>query len=344
MAGPVLRPGRKRQDNGGEALNDGFPRPRLVASKCLGFEACRYDGGMISSDAVEQLREAADFLPVCAEMEIGLGVPRRFVRVIGVGPKARLVQPATGLDVTDKMNSFAGSHLSSLRDIDGFILKSRSPSCGIKDVKHYTAAEKGFAAETSAGLFGAAVLEAFPGTAVEDEDRLRNMRIRDHFLTRIFTAARFRRARDAKDIRALIDFHSDNKYLLMVHGPAAMQKLGRLVANHDRMPLASVLEDYGRLLGVAMAKGPTFKAYVNFLQHAFGYVSKELGRPERELFLDTLELYREDRVPLESPMSLLRAWVARFNVGYLKRQTIFRPYPSDLSPGLDPAREKDYWK
>jgi uncharacterized protein YbgA (DUF1722 family)/uncharacterized protein YbbK (DUF523 family) len=325
-------------------LNDGFPRPRLVASKCLGFEACRYDGGMISSDAVEQLREATDFLPVCAEMEIGLGVPRRFVRVIGVGPKARLVQPATGLDVTDKMNSFAGSHLSSLRDIDGFILKSRSPSCGIKDVKHYTAAEKGFAAETSAGLFGAAVLEAFPGTAVEDEDRLRNLRIRDHFLTRIFTAARFRRARDAKDIRALIDFHSDNKYLLMVHGPDTMQKLGRLVANHDIRPLASVLEDYGRLLGVAMAKGPTFKAYINFIQHAFGYVTKELGRQERELFLDTLDLYREDRVPLESPMSLLRAWVARFNVGYLKRQTIFRPYPSALSPGLDPAREKDYWK
>jgi uncharacterized protein YbgA (DUF1722 family) len=277
-------------------------------------------------------------------MAIGLGVPRRFVRVIGAGKKGRLVQPATGLDVTDKMNEFAASHLSSLRDIDGFILKSRSPSCGIKDVKHYTAVEKGFSAETSAGLFGAAVLEAFPGTAVEDEDRLRNLRIRDHFLTRIFTAARFRRARDAKDTRALVDFHSDHKYLLMVYGPANLQKLGRLVANHEKRPLPAVLLDYERLLGAAMARGPTFKAYINFLQHAFGYVSKELARPERELFLDTLELYREDRVPLESPMSLLRAWVARFDVGYLKRQTIFGPYPPALSPGLDPAREKDYWK
>ena len=328
----------------GVTMTDDFPRPRLVASKCLGFAACRYDGGMISSDAVERLREHADFLPVCPELEIGLGVPRRFVRVVGAGKKGRLVQPATGIDVTEKMNEFTASHLAALHDIDGFLLKSRSPSCGIKDVKRYTAVEKGATAETSSGLFGAAVLEAFPGTAIEDEDRLRNLRIRDHFLTRVFTTARFRRARDAGDIRALIGFHSDNKYLLMAHGPVAMQKLGRLVANHEKRPLEAVLDGYAGVLATAMAKGPTFKAYINFLQHGFGYVSKQLSKAERELFLDTLELYREDRVPLESPLSLLRAWVARFDVGYLKRQTIFRPYPPALSPGLDPAREKDYWK
>ncbi|MDD4858406.1 MAG: DUF523 domain-containing protein, partial [Candidatus Krumholzibacteria bacterium] len=110
-------------------------RPTVVVSKCLGFAACRYNGLGISSDFVKALMPDVDFVPVCAEVEIGLGVPREPIRVASGPNGLRLLQPSTGLDVTERMVRFARTFLESLSAVDGFILKSRSPSCGVRDVK-----------------------------------------------------------------------------------------------------------------------------------------------------------------------------------------------------------------
>lgn len=120
-----------------------FPRPNIVISRCIEFDHCRYDGSMITSDFVAALKPHAHFIPVCAEMEIGLGVPRSSIRIVSVKGELRLIQPATGLDVTDKMVSFSRSFLCSLSGIDGFILKFRSPSCGMKDIKVYSSPDSG---------------------------------------------------------------------------------------------------------------------------------------------------------------------------------------------------------
>jgi len=89
---------------------------------------------MIPSDFVKALKPKVNFIPVCAEMEIGLGVPRDPIRIVSIKGEQRLVQPTTGQDVTDKMRDFSTHFLSSLPEIDGFILKYRSPSCGFKDI------------------------------------------------------------------------------------------------------------------------------------------------------------------------------------------------------------------
>jgi len=77
----------------------------VVSSKCLEFEACRYNGVMIPDPFVRKLIPLADFLPVCPEMEIGLGVPRDPIRVVSEKGGLRLIQPSTGLDCTEKMLS-----------------------------------------------------------------------------------------------------------------------------------------------------------------------------------------------------------------------------------------------
>ena len=82
-----------------------FARPRIVSSKCLEFDSCRYDGGRIASDEVSQLRPHADFLPLCPEVEIGLGIPRSPIRIVDL-ERRRLIQPATGRDLTAAMGSF----------------------------------------------------------------------------------------------------------------------------------------------------------------------------------------------------------------------------------------------
>ena len=104
-----------------------MPQPRLVVSKCLGFDHCRYDGSIIPDPVVDSLRPWVEFLPVCPEVELGLGAPRPPVRLVRVGGEVRLLQPATGCDPTDAMRAFAASFLDALPPVDGFLLKNRSP-------------------------------------------------------------------------------------------------------------------------------------------------------------------------------------------------------------------------
>jgi len=101
-----------------------YPRPRLVVSRCIEFDPCRYDGSKIPSPTVARLREYADCIPVCPEVEIGLGIPRATVRIVRIDGADHLMQPATGRDVTEEMSAFAAGYLDSLPQIDGFILKS----------------------------------------------------------------------------------------------------------------------------------------------------------------------------------------------------------------------------
>jgi uncharacterized protein YbbK (DUF523 family) len=129
-------------------------QPRLVVSKCLGFDHCRYDGSIIPDPVVDSLRPWVEFIPVCPEVELGLGAPRPPVRLVRVGGEVRLLQPATGRDLTDAMRAFAASFLDGLPPVDGFLLKNRSPSCGVKDAKVYAGPEKAPAVGRGRGCSG----------------------------------------------------------------------------------------------------------------------------------------------------------------------------------------------
>ena len=111
--------------------DDKDTKPRIVVSLFLGFERCRYDGQTLKDVFVEKIKDYAEIVTVCAEVEIGLGVPRKAVRIADENGEYKLYQPSSGLDVTDKMNAFIKKYMENLGEIDGFILKNRSPTCGI---------------------------------------------------------------------------------------------------------------------------------------------------------------------------------------------------------------------
>ena len=216
-----------------------FVKPRVVVSKCLEFDHCRYNGAMISSLIVAKLKEYVDFLPVCVEVEIGLGIPRSPVRIILEKGEHKLIQPSSGKDVTEDMNAFCTDFLDSLEEIDGFILKFGSPSCGLKDVKVYPSISKSGAIEKTSGYFGNEILKRYPFLPIEDEGRLRNSRIKEHFLTKLFIFAAFRKVKSEGNIKNLVKFHTENKYLLMAYSKAELRKLGAIVANKERKPLTN---------------------------------------------------------------------------------------------------------
>jgi len=312
-----------------------FSRPIIVISKCLGFAACRYDGQIVSSPFVESMKPFVEFIDTCPECEIGLGVPREPIIIVLDGEK-RLVQPASGLDLTEQMIKFAHSYLEELADFDGFILKSKSPSCGIgttkvfSDVNAYFDSDEWFSRNEN-GFFADAIFEEFWHLPIVDEFGMSDTMIRDHFLTRIFTLASFRDFWNSKSIDSLLEFHTRNKLLFMAYNKELMTIMGNIVANHGGLKVDDVYEQYLQFLLELLSSPARSSSTINAMMHAFGYFSRNLSARDKFLFLNKLQAYREDSSVLFELRELLRSRVEQFKIEYLYSQTLFSPYPSEIS-------------
>ncbi|MCJ7443863.1 MAG: DUF523 and DUF1722 domain-containing protein [Methanotrichaceae archaeon] len=305
-----------------------FVRPKIIISRCIEFDHCRYDGKMIPSDFVDMIKPYVDFMPICAEVEISLGIPRDPIRIVKVGSNLRLIQPTTGLDLTDKMETFANEFVSLHEEIDGSILKFRSPSCGLRDVKVYTELGKSGIIMRTSGLFGGAILHAFPNLALEDEGRLRNIKIRNHFLTKLYIMAAFRQAKSGSSLKDLKNFHNSNRRLLMAHCQRETKILENLLKQLDdnAQYVKIQYEDY---LGKALSKPSRCTGNIYVMKNAMERFSG-LSQSEKDLFLKSLEQYRKKKLPLIAPINVLKEWIVRFDDYYLKKQTYFEPYPEEL--------------
>ena len=182
------------------------------------------------------------------------------------------------------MREFSRGFLNGLEKVDGFILKNRSPSCGFTDVKVYSGPEKGAAIGKTAGFFGGAVLEKFGGLAIEDEGRLKNLNIREHFLTRVFAFARFRALQQSASMHDLVRFHAAHKLLLMAYSQSKLRELGRIVANADGKRMGAVLELYWKCFREAFHKPPRHASPINVLMHTLGLLQEEADRQGKATF------------------------------------------------------------
>lgn len=315
-----------------------FPKPVLVISECLEFEPCRYNGARIQFDLVKALAPHVEFRPVCPEVQVGLGVPRDPIRIVADGGRNRLVQPSTGLDLTEDMASFSARFLDGLGEVDGFILKSRSPSCGTGNVKIFAGADAGGVVRRGAGLFAAAVLERHGHLAVEDEGRLRNHRIREHFLTKLFAIARLRELGGKGRISDLVRFHAAYKFLLLAYSERGLRALGRVVANYRRGRFDVVFTEYRAGFLRALRQTPRYTSMINVFQHISGFFRRELGRGEKAHFAGLLDRYREGRVPASAVALLLESWAIRFGSDYILDQALFAPFPEALASRADSGK------
>lgn len=317
-----------------------------MISQCIEGDSVRWDGGGIASDFVALLIPHIDSVRVCPEVEIGLSVPRDPLRIIQEADQLRLIQPATGQDITMKMRSFVAAFLGSLPAVDGFILVHRSPTSALRDARIYPNRKLKVAhIAKGPGFFGRAVLERFPYLALEDVGRLRNPRIKAHFLTKLFALARFRRVRSGQ-IKDLIQFHSKNKLLLKAYHQNEMRRLGRIVANPERKSFQDLITTYQEHLFYALHRPPRCGSNINVLLNTLGYFSEKLTGTEKQFFLNSVEQYRKARLPLSVVVNMLRLWQSKYQIEYLSQQTFFEPYPAELMD-IDVFTAycdgKDYW-
>ncbi|EOC99278.1 YbgA family protein [Caldisalinibacter kiritimatiensis] len=319
-----------------------FYKPNIVLSGCLEHLHSRYDGKMINNDFIKKLSFHVNFIIICPEIEIGLPTPRQALRLIRNDQnEERLVFSKTGEDITDKMVSFSISFLDNIskEEIDGFIVKSHSPTCGYNDSKIYKAHGKApIIPQKTSGLFTKTIMEKYPDTTIESDGRLTNFNIREQFLTRIFTNSYFRKIKEERSMEALIKFHSENKYLLMAYSPYDLKTLGKIVANHERKSIDEILNKYHYYLNKALSKELKRNRNVNMLEHLFGYFKKEISKNEKNYFLEVLDDYINKKVPFSVPLTIINSWVVRFKNEYLSKQRIFEPFPKDLIEVTDSGK------
>lgn len=303
-----------------------YVKPKLVLSRCF-FEYVRYDGGTILDPFVEKLKNYVDFITVCPEVDIGLGVPRQRVIIIKDGENKRLVQYQSGIDLTERMEEFSKDFLSKLGDVDGFLLKSKSPSCGVGTTKLYVNDQ---VVGKTYGFFAKAVKESMPHIPLEDEGRLRDKNIRENFLTRIFAFAELRKLMENFSPQGLVEFHSAYKYMLMTYNQKALKELGRLVAKVGKEP-EKVAKEYKENFMKAFIRPPSVVKHANTLMHIFGHISRNLNSMEKKHILLLIQKLRHGKIDHRVIVEVLRNLAYRHNNEYLLKQRYLDPYPEDLS-------------
>lgn len=199
-----------------------YPKPIVVISKCIEFEPVRYNGQMIHDDFVKKLLNHVQAIPVCPEVGIGLGVPRDTLRLVRKGETVHLIQPKTGNDYTETMLDFSDKFLNELGDVDGFILKTGSPSSGLTRVKVYAKAERSPVVGRDSGMFSSRVIKRYKHLALEEDMRLRNGAIKDHFLRKLFILADYRESTKEENLDELTRFHNRNEMQLAIYNQTCL--------------------------------------------------------------------------------------------------------------------------
>ena len=115
---------------------------------------------------------------------MGLGVPRPPVQLVNNGKSIAMLgrdQPA--LDITLKMHNYCREKLPELATIDGYIVKARSPSCGLNDTPVFS--PQGTTEKLSSGLFTRSMLQQYPYLPITNEQGLITPQQQQAFLQQV---------------------------------------------------------------------------------------------------------------------------------------------------------------
>ncbi|RPJ84728.1 MAG: DUF1722 domain-containing protein [Acidobacteria bacterium] len=309
-------------------------KPRIGISSCLLGQNVRFDGGH-KRDAflVETFGAFVDWVPVCPEVELGLGTPRETLRLVRTEAGIRMVNNKTGEDISDAMRAWAEKRVGALSKmaLSGYVLKKDSPSCGMERVKVYGQAPGSMPSKSGRGLFAEVLKARLPELPVEEEGRLQDPRLRENFVERVFAYERLKAFFAARwTVGGLVEFHTAHKLTLLSHSTVAYRELGRLVAGAKGLERSDLQARYRESFMRALAVVATTRKHANGLMHIAGYFKRTLDLESRQELLVSIEDYRQGLVPLVVPLTLVRHHVRQTGEPYLRGQVYVDPHPKEL--------------
>jgi uncharacterized protein YbbK (DUF523 family)/uncharacterized protein YbgA (DUF1722 family) len=309
---------------------------KIGVSSCLLGTRVRFDGGHKRNDfLVNSLGRMVEFVPVCPEVDIGLGVPRETLHLVRgrhTDTGLRLVATKSGIDYTDTMNEYAERRATALGgdDLSGYVLKKNSPSCGMERVRVYD--RSGKSQRDGTGLFAGALIRRYPNLPIEEEGRLDVPHLRDNFVERVFAYRRLRTFFASPWTPAgLLHFHTAHRLFLMAHSPAAHRELNHFVASPKSLARGPVREVYEREFMAALKKPATRARHVRVLRYMMRYLRPFLDQAARDELLARIDQYRCGLMPLAEPIALFRRCALDFNVSELQGQYYVEPHPYENS-------------
>lgn len=302
-------------------------------SACLLGDEVRYNGGHKRSHfCADTLSEFFNFKKFCPEVEAGFGIPRPTLRLTGNPQQPTLsYSDDNNSDHTLRLIEVSQPYIKTLDQLDGYILQQKSPSCGMERVKVY--AENGTPqTEMSAGLFAKQLMQDYPHLPVEEEGRLHDDDLRENFIARVYAHHNFRQmVLEDPSHHALIEFHSQYKYILMAHQQTTYRALGRLISQSTQGKLAALIDQYWSQMMLAMKGIVSRGNHYNTMLHIFGYVKNSLDSECKQLVIKTLDQYLAKEINLQTAMTLLNHYIQLHGNDYIKKQKYLNPYPQTLA-------------
>jgi uncharacterized protein YbbK (DUF523 family)/uncharacterized protein YbgA (DUF1722 family) len=295
--------------------------PRIGMSSCLLGEPVRWDGGHKRDGyLVEGLAPFVEWVPVCPEVEMGLSVPREPIRIEEARGRLRLVGEGSGEDHGPRMKRFVADRLARLGQLDGYIFKANSPSCGPDHVKVHR--EGHVPTRTGQGFFASAVRKARPHLPVADEGELRDTARRENFIERVFAWRRVQLALGQRSSRSgLVAVFGAHELQLRAHDEKRALALGRRVRDSKSLSRGSYLDE---IMGI-LARPRTRPAQAKVLRYVAAELKGVLAKEDRIELADAIEHYRTGRQPLLVPVTLLRHHVRVHGIEALQGQSFLEP-------------------
>ena len=300
-------------------------------SSCLLGNEVRHDGGHKRNVYVTStLSEYFNFKPYCPEMAIGMGAPRPTIRLTRSDSGIRLTGSDNAeMDVTDDMNAWSASAITGMHDLSGFILKNNSPSCGMERVRVYDA--NGAPSRDGIGLFADNLMKAMPWLPVEEEGRLNDAMLRENYIQRVFVYYRWQQmTRQPFTVSQLMEFHQRHKFILLAHDEEEYRKLGPLIASVTKANLQQIADEYLLRMMTCLKSRASRKRHSNVLMHVMGFLKNKIGSDDKQELIEILDNYRNGKVPLIVPITLMRHHLRRFPDEYISSQYYMSPYPEEL--------------
>ena len=303
---------------------------RIGISACLLGEPVRFDGGhKRSSFCTGPLSEFVEYVPLCPEAAIGLGIPRPTIRLEKHDDQI-IAKSADGRDVSAELRDYGKQQAAALaNDISGYIFCAKSPSCGMERVKLYQGDTK-MSTGDGVGLFAQEIMGHNPILPVEENGRINDALLRENFITRVYAYSHWQHVkREGLTAGKLIEFHSQYKYLVMAHSTAAYKILGQLLSDLSG-EVESIGDCYIYEFMRSISNPISRKAHTNVLQHLQGYFKNHLSSAQRQEFTKVITDYREGRLPLLAPLTLIRHFLSEYPDEYVAKQRYLHPYPDEL--------------
>lgn len=306
----------------------------IGVSSCLLGNNVRYNAGNCHKSYItNNYAKYFDYKVVCPEVAAGLGVPRKTMFLVENLEKNILAVKTTKehKDVTDILQKSCNKLIEGLGQVYGFILKAKSPSCGVDTARVFDEDHKytGFKAD---GLFVRALRKYDPLLPIEDDGRLNDKGIREHFLKRVFCYYDLKTNFMAtKDIKEMTDYHSKHKILLRMHNNMIKKQLGNMLSNiTSKDDLTKVKEEYIKIFMQTISKPVNRGNHYMALQNVLREINKRVSKSQRQYLQEILNKYKNSQVAWDVPVSIIKMYLIDLDLPYLAKQSYLNPYPEDL--------------